>query len=110
MLRNKYKKNLKLILNSFLNAGGVLVYITALNLLLTNGEKLLGKMNGLLGPVIILLLLVISASITGLLVFGKPIWMYLEGDKKDSLKQLFYTLAWLIIIVIVIMVIKIIVR
>ncbi len=55
-------------------------------------------MNTLLGPVIFLLLFVVSATVVGLLVLGKPIILYWEGYKKEGIKLLIYTVICLVII------------
>ena len=44
-----------------------------------------------------LLLFVVSATITDLLVLGKPIYLYLEGKKKEAFTLLIATLVWLIL-------------
>lgn len=49
------------------------------------------------GPVIILLLLVLSVTIMGVLIFGKPALLYLDNQKKDALTLLFSTVGWLAI-------------
>lgn len=84
---------------SFFNAAGVLVYITAVALLLSGAEKIFGQQTSksFVIPVFMLLLLVISASITGFLVVGKPILLYLDGLKKEALALLFYTIGWLVL-------------
>lgn len=43
-------------------------------------------------PVAMLLLFVFSAAFTGILVFGKPLLWYLEGEKREAISLLFYTL------------------
>ncbi|MFA4937084.1 MAG: hypothetical protein WC575_02215 [Patescibacteria group bacterium] len=55
-------------------------------------------MNTLLGPVAFLLLFVVSATIVGLLVLGKPVTLFLEGFKKEAVRLLFYTVICLIVI------------
>lgn len=44
------------------------------------------------------MLFVISATIMGFLVLGKPLMMYLDGFKKEALKLFYFTVAWLILI------------
>jgi hypothetical protein len=85
-----------------MNAAGVLIYITAVAMLLSNGARLFGKAEdekSFIIPVFMLLLLVVSASITGFLVVGKPILLYLDGLKKEALTLLFYTIGWLALFV-----------
>jgi len=79
---------------SFLNALGVLAYILAITRLLSN-KSFFAKIPESIAPIFILLLLIISASITGFLVLGKPIALYLSGLKKEGVIVFFATLAWL---------------
>lgn len=48
-----------------------------------------------LGIATFLLLFVISASVMGILIFGKPLMLFLENKKKDSLSLLFTTVGFL---------------
>jgi hypothetical protein len=66
---------------------------------MTHSNQLFGKIeNHLLAPMVFLLLFVFSALVTGYLVLGKPILMYLDGQKKEAIKLLFYTGAALFIL------------
>ena len=80
---------------SLLNSLGVFIYIVAIVSLLFNGNKLFGEEDNFLMPVVMLMLLVLSATITGFLVLGKPIMLYLENQKSDAIKLLAYTIGWL---------------
>ncbi|PJE50742.1 MAG: hypothetical protein COV29_03345 [Candidatus Yanofskybacteria bacterium CG10_big_fil_rev_8_21_14_0_10_36_16] len=46
-------------------------------------------------PILMLLLFVLSAAITGWLVFGKSVMWYLDGFKKEALSLLSHTLGLL---------------
>jgi len=89
-------KKSEYILKSLINALGVLVYTSAVAWILFNGQNIFGKASSFLMPLFLLLLLIISASITGLLVLGKPVHLYLSGLKKEAFILLFATLFWLI--------------
>ena len=81
---------------SFLHSAGVVVYVTCVSVFLGNAAKIFNnEENHFAIPVFMMLLLVISASVTGLLVLGKPVSLYLDGQKKEAWTFLFYTLAWL---------------
>ncbi|OGZ03865.1 MAG: hypothetical protein A2430_00930 [Candidatus Liptonbacteria bacterium RIFOXYC1_FULL_36_8] len=101
---NLYKsmKKSEYILKSFINALGVFVYTSAVSLLLFNGQIIFGKESSFLMPLFLLLLFIISASITGLLVLGKPIHLYLSNLKKEAFLFLFSTLAWLVFFIVII--------
>ena len=100
-------KNVKLIQESFLSSFFVLVYIFGVSLFIMHGEKLFGQVKNFWGPVLFLLLFVFSALITGLLVLGRPIWLYLEKEKKEAVRLLFYTVGWLFIMMIIVLGVKI---
>ena len=84
------------LLNSLINSAGVFVYVSAVVWLISNAQILFGKTNNYLGPIFMLLLFIVSAAITGLLVLGKPILLFLNKQKKEAFIMLFATLAWLI--------------
>lgn len=90
------------LLKSFISAGGVLVYVSGVAWLGFNNQRIFGKPTDFLTSLFVLLLFVISASVTGLLVLGKPIHWYWNGFKKEALILLFATLAWLAIFLIVV--------
>ena len=100
-------KNQKLIFISFLNAVGVAVYVIGVSFILRNGEKIFGKMDNFLGPVAFLLLFVLSAAITGILVFGRPVLLYFENRKAEALTMFFYTIVWLFLITLVVLIMQI---
>lgn len=98
-------KNSKIILWGLINSLGVLIYTAAVAWFLFNGEKFLGKADNFFMPLALLLLFVVSAAITGLLVLGRPIYLYLNGAKKEAISLLFYTIGWLLLMVVIVFVI-----
>jgi hypothetical protein len=84
---------------SFVSAAGVFIYIAAVSWLISNAGHFFGNVPepNFLIPVFMLLLFVVSAATTGFLVLGKPLLMYIDGQKKEALKLLFCTLAWLVL-------------
>jgi uncharacterized protein (UPF0371 family) len=81
--------NKKIIALSFLNALGTAVYVAGVAFVLQNGQRIFGKADNFFGPTAILMLLVVSASITGTLVLGRPILLYLENLKTEAVKMFF---------------------
>lgn len=63
--------------------------------LLSNDKRLFGEFSGFGGPMAMLLLFVLSATITGSLVFAQPIHFYFSGAKKESFQLLIATLIFL---------------
>lgn len=88
----------KLLKQGILYALGVFIYTSVIAWLLFNGEKVFGKATNFMMPAAMLLLFVISAAITGLLVLGKPVMLYLNDSKKEAIKLLVYTIGSLLII------------
>ena len=95
------KNNLPLC--ALIHALGVLIYTSAIASFMFNGEKFFGKADNFLMPVAMLLLFVLSAAITGALVLGKPILLYLDNKKEDALKLFGWTLGWLAVMVILVL-------
>lgn len=83
------------IIKSFLCAAGAFAYIGGVAWLLFNAGRFVHVVQSPLIPVFMLLLLVISATITGLLVLGRPVMMYLSGQKKEALTFLLATIGWM---------------
>lgn len=87
----------KIIQQSFLFALGEGIYISLVALLMFTVGKLFGDKPdpAVIAPIAFLLLFVISVSISGALILGKPVMLYLDGKKKDALQLFGFTLAWL---------------
>lgn len=100
---NKNMKKIDYLIKSFINAGSVFIYVSAVAWLGFNNQIIFGKTPSFLMPLFILLLFILSASITGLLVLGKPVHLYLGGFKKESIILLFSTLAWLVLFLLMLM-------
>ena len=94
---------------SFLHAVGVVFYILLVALIMSNGEKIGGKMDKLFGPVAFLLLFTFSAAVTGSLVLGRPILWYLDGQKKEAVKLFIWVLGWMFLLTVIIFGIQIII-
>lgn len=85
------------IFKSLVHALGVLVYVTGVAFFMSHGADIFGHEDTFVIPVFMLLLFLVSASVTGLLVLGRPIYMYLEGQKKSALTFLGATLGWMVL-------------
>lgn len=84
---------------ALINAGLTTLYIVGVGCFMYYGNSIkIGKTNAFLAPIVLLLLLVMSASITGFLIFGKPALMYIDGKKKEALSLLAQTLTFFSII------------
>lgn len=94
--------NKKLFLFSALHSLGVLAYVSLVVLFMNNAQNIFGKSDNILTGVIILLIFILSALVTGSLVLGRPILYYLDGKKVEALKLLFYTIINLTIIIVIV--------
>lgn len=82
------------------NALGVFVYVFLLSTFLNSASRWFGEADKeIVTPMAAIMLLVFSALVTGWLVLGKPLMLYLDGHKKDSLKLLFFTGASLFVFI-----------
>ena len=94
IISKKHVRNM--ILQSLGRASATTAYIALIAIFLSSGEKLFGAQdNELLIPIFMLLLFVISATVTGYLVLGKPVMLYHAGDKKGAFSFLVATVGWL---------------
>lgn len=92
----------KLVSRSFFNALGTAVYITALAEIFFNIQRIFGnKPDNVTDPIIVLMVFVISAAVTGGLVLGKPVLMYLDNQKADAIRLFIYTVCWLVLGVVI---------
>ncbi|MDP3741178.1 MAG: hypothetical protein Q8R08_02515 [bacterium] len=97
--------NSKTILHSLLHALGVLIYVLFVAIVMNNAENIFGQAeNQFWIPAAILLLFVVSATIVGLIVLGRPAYLYLNDKKSEGIKFLFLTVGWLIVITILVFV------
>jgi len=81
----------------FLSALGVVIYVVLVALLMMNGDAIFGTAQTVVAPIAVLLLFVLSAAVVGALILGKPLMMYLDGEKKDAVKMFIRTVLWLVV-------------
>ncbi|HOZ53478.1 MAG TPA: hypothetical protein PK142_02250 [bacterium] len=85
-------KKSKLILRAIAYSLGLFVYIILLATFMNRASDWFGQNDqGVVAPIIFLLIFVFSALITGGLVLVKPVMLYVDGQKKDGIKLLIYT-------------------
>ena len=66
-----------------------------------SAQAKIGRANFILIPISLLMLFVCSAAITGYLIFGKPVQMYIDGKKKEALSLISHTLLYFAAITVV---------
>jgi hypothetical protein len=89
------KNNQKLLAHSFGHALLVIAYTSGVAGIMFNGQRLFGQKDTILTPIAVLLLFVVSATIVGALVLGRPVLLYMDGKKSEALKMFAYILGWL---------------
>jgi len=94
--------NLDLIKKSLINASLAALYILTVSFVMSNNQKIFINSPEILIGMAMLLLFVISATVMGFLVLGKPLLMYLDGAKKEALKLFYLTITWLALIAVTI--------
>jgi len=82
------------------------VYVAGVATLIFYANYIFGKMNNIIGPIAFLMLFVVSALITGALLLGKPLMMYLDGKKKEAVKLFGFNVLWIVIFAIIAFVIN----
>ncbi|PJA86713.1 MAG: hypothetical protein CO141_03315 [Candidatus Moranbacteria bacterium CG_4_9_14_3_um_filter_42_9] len=94
----------KTIQAAFLLALGEVGYIFLVAMFFHTMEKYFGGQPdppAPFGMVIILTLLVLSAAVSGALILGKPLLMYLDGKKRESVELFAFTLGWLVLFLVI---------
>lgn len=94
----------KILFWSLIDSLATFIYILGVAWLMFNGEKIFGQAEhkSFLMPAALLLLFVLSATIVGALVLGRPLYLYFSGLKKEAVQMLIYTVICLIFIAIII--------
>lgn len=96
-------KKLSLFLQGMLSATGVLTYIFLVASFMNNANDWFGVDDqGIVAPMAVIMLFLFSALVTGGLVLGRPILLYLDGQKKNGIKLLLFTGAGLFVMLILI--------
>jgi len=94
-------KKFKLCGFSFLTALAVFVYVGLVVLFMFSMEKWGVEMAELWGPIMMLCLLVLSATIVGALVFGYPVYLLVDKKVKQALVYLLATIGWFFLIMVI---------
>lgn len=85
-----------------LNAAGTAIYVALVATFFSNAPRLFRAVTEktALIPMAMLLLFVLSASITGGLILGRPVLWYLEGKKKEAVTLFIATLGCVFLIMV----------
>lgn len=80
------------------NAAIAACYVALVAAIMSGAETFAQKAGSIVGPMGFLLLFSTSAAILGLAVFGRPVVWYLEGKRSDAVTLAIYTVSFLLII------------
>ncbi len=95
-------KKREIIRQAIINALGTAVYVIAIASFMYFGSQgVFGENPSIFVPIVMLMLFVFSAALTGFLIFGKPIMWYLDNKKKEAMSLLIYTLGIFLIIILI---------
>lgn len=88
---------------ALLHAVGATVYISLIATFMANVNKIIGQKpeNSIFGPMAFLLIIVISAAVMGLTIFARPIMWYLDGNKKEAISLVIWTIIYLFVIAVI---------
>ena len=90
-------KNSTILKPALIHALGATAYIYLVATFMSNAKYILGPTQETLGVVLFLLLFVISAAVMGMLVLGRPILWYLDGQKKEAINLAVATVLILVL-------------
>ncbi|MEK7545489.1 MAG: hypothetical protein AAB554_00255 [Patescibacteria group bacterium] len=80
-------------------SAGAILYVAAVGTVMQNIERIFGdgdgKPDSALAPVGFLLLLVTSAATMCMLIFGKPLMLYIDGKKREGVMMVVCTIGQL---------------
>jgi hypothetical protein len=88
---------------AFVNAFLTSLYISLVASFLFYGLRyfdFVEKPDTVFAPIMMIMLFVFSAALTGILVLGRPILWYMDGNKKDAVNLLLSTLLVFFVIII----------
>jgi len=86
------------IAHSFAHAVLVVVYVVIVAWVMQHAQAWFGHGKTVFAPTAVLLLFVLSAAVVGSLVLGRPVLMYVDGQKKEALKFFGCTVLWLFVL------------
>ena len=91
--------NSKILNQAIVSSAGVFLYVCLIAWILKNADRLFDSMeNDIRGPILFLMLFVFSASVVGLSVFGRPVYLFLSGSRKEAVTLLLYTVIGLFVL------------
>ena len=76
-----------------LNASAAIIYIVLVASVMYYGPQLAGRVDGVIVPIALLSLFVLSAIVMGFLFLYQPMELYFSGEKKEAIRILVRTIG-----------------
>lgn len=95
----------ELIVRSLGHAALTFLYISLVGWFMSHADETLGTVPEVVAAMTMLTLFVVSAAVTGSLVVGRPILLYIEGKKAEAFQFFAGTIGWLLVILVSLMLI-----
>jgi hypothetical protein len=95
----------KIVLYGLASALGEAAYVMLVALFMMNAGRYFGDEASVVAIAVFLMIFVLSAAVSGALILGRPVLLYLEGQKKEAVKLFTITLAWMLIFLAILLVI-----
>lgn len=96
----------KILRQSLAFAAAAVLYVVVVATFMQNAARILGPDDGnAIAPIVFLLLLVVSAATMGMLIFAKPVMLYLDGKKREAVMMMGCTIGALAAFTVVLFVI-----
>ena len=99
-----------ILVHSFGHSVLVLIYVSIVAFVMNHGQAWFGNSDTAWTPVAVLMLFVLSAAVTGSLVLGRPVLMFLDGQKKEAIKFFGFTVGWLSILTLIVFIVMVAIR
>lgn len=87
-----------IVAHSFFHALSVGAYVFIIVQIITGIGQIGPEDAGIIAPITFLMLLVLSVAVVGMLIFGRPLFMYLDGQKREGVSMAIATIAWLALV------------
>ena len=84
-----------------IQAVGITLYCSLVGLVMWRGNEIFGKQDTYITPVVVLVMLSVSALICGLIVFYKPYKLFFEDKKEEAINAVLFTAISLFLILLI---------
>lgn len=82
---------------SFLYSFGAAAWISLVAAFMQNANQWFGTQDTIISVIAVLILFSMSALVVGGLLIGKPIFLYIDGKKKEAVQMIVCSGGWLLL-------------